>query len=102
VSAVALYEAIMSGSLEHVALVGQLNDLTSVPQPRPFSAYDWPTVANSTLAQAVRGLFPNASQASLGAITALEQQFASQFQSACGRSSMPARCSMAGRSLRRS
>jgi hypothetical protein len=81
VSAVALYEAIMSGSLEHVALVGQLNDLTSVPQPRPFSAYDWPTVANSTLAQAVRGLFPNASQASLGAITALEQQFASQFQS---------------------
>jgi hypothetical protein len=81
VAAVALYEALVSGSLEHVALAGQLNDLISMPQPGPFRAYDWPTVANSTLAQAVRGLFPKASQASLKAITALEQQFASQFQS---------------------
>jgi hypothetical protein len=81
VAAVALHEAIVSASLENVALMGQLNDLTSVPQPRPFRVYDWPTVANSTLAQAVRGLFPNASQASLQAITALEQRFANQFQS---------------------
>src|SRR5260370_37396079 len=34
VTAVALYEAMAPGSLENRSLVGQLNDLTAVPQPR--------------------------------------------------------------------
>jgi hypothetical protein len=80
VTAVALYEAIVAGSLEHQSLVGQLNALSSVPQPLPHKKYDWPTVANSALAQAVRGLFPNASQGSLDIINGQEQAIAAQFQ----------------------
>ena len=34
VTAVALYEAVVPGSLENRSLVGQLNELTSVPQPK--------------------------------------------------------------------
>ena len=41
VVAVALYEAIVPGSLQHRSLVGQLNDLVSVPQPIPRKRYHW-------------------------------------------------------------
>ena len=34
VSAVALYEAVVPGTLHHRSLVGQLDGLASVPQPR--------------------------------------------------------------------
>jgi hypothetical protein len=81
IAAVALYEAIVPGSLEHRSLVGQINKLSSMPQPEPHNEYDWPTVANSALARVVRGLFPNASQESLDAINGLAQAFAAQFQS---------------------
>ena len=57
VSAVALYEAIVPGTRHHRSLVGQLNRLTAVPQPRrrcritgpPSLTPRWPTI---------RGLFP--------------------------------------------
>jgi len=65
----------------YISLVGQLNDLTSLPQPQPHKKYHWPTVANSALATILRQLFPNASAGSLAAIAALEQHFASEFQS---------------------
>jgi membrane-associated phospholipid phosphatase len=80
VTAVALYEAIVPGSRENESLVGQLNALASVPQPDPDQPYDWPTVASSALAWAVRGLFPNASPGSLDAINALEHAWAAEFQ----------------------
>ena len=50
VSAVALYEAIVPGTLHHRSLVGQLNGLVSVPQPKKHGKYHWPTVANAALA----------------------------------------------------
>jgi hypothetical protein len=81
IAAVTLYEAIVPGSLEHRSLVGQLNDLAAVPQPKPHTPYHWPTVAHSALARAVRGLFPNASQSSLDAIHALEHALTAEFQS---------------------
>lgn len=81
VTAVALYEAIVSGSWENQSLVGQLKALAPVPQPDLDQQYDWPTVASSALARAVRGLFPTASQGSLDAINALEQALAAEFQS---------------------
>ena len=39
---------------------------------------DWPTAANSTLARVLHGLFPTPSPASLAALTATEQAFASE------------------------
>jgi hypothetical protein len=81
IAAVALYEAMAPGSVENQSLAGQLNELSSVPQPEPHQKYYWPAVANSALARAVRGLFPGVSQASLDAFNGQEQAFAAQFQS---------------------
>ena len=80
ITAVALYEAVVSGSLGHRSLVGQLNELSSVPLPKPFRGYHWPTVANSALAQTIRSLFANGSPASHEAIYGLEHHFARQFR----------------------
>ena len=80
VSAVALYEAIVPGTLHHRSLVGQLDRLTSVPQPEEDLQYHWPTVANAALARTIRGIFPSLKPESLEAIKALRQRFATQFQ----------------------
>ncbi len=80
VSAVALYEAVVPGTLDHRSLVGQLDGLASVPQPTEDQTYHWPTVANAALARTIRGLFPSLKSQSLKAINALEQDFAAQFQ----------------------
>src|SRR4051812_42939445 len=55
VSAVALYEAIVPGALHHRSLAGQLNSLTTVPQPDGPSQHHWPSVANAALANTIRG-----------------------------------------------
>ncbi len=80
ITAVALYESIVAGTEENRSLVGQLNGLTSLPQPRKNKKYHWPTVTNAVLAKTIRGLYPTISQASLDAINNLEQSFASQQQ----------------------
>jgi membrane-associated phospholipid phosphatase len=80
VVAVALYEAIVPGSGQQRSLVGQLNELVAVPQPRPHTWYHWPTVANATLARAVRGLFPTASSDAVATLTALEHHVARTVQ----------------------
>jgi PAP2 superfamily len=80
VVAVALYETLVPGSVQHRSLVGQLNELVAVPQLIPRKRYHWPTVANAALASTVRGLFPTASSGSVETITALEHHFASMLQ----------------------
>jgi hypothetical protein len=57
ISAVALYEAIVPGTLDNRSLVDQLDGLTSVPQPTEHLKYHWPTVANAALARTIRGIF---------------------------------------------
>jgi hypothetical protein len=80
VTAVALYEAVVRGSVGHQSLVGQLNALTAVPRAYSSQSYHWPTAANSALARTVRGPLPTVSDSSLAAITALEDSFIDQFQ----------------------
>ena len=80
VVAVALYEAIVPGSVQQRSLVGQLNALVAVPQPLPHRSYHWLTVANAALASTVRGLFPTASSGSVDTINGLEDHFARTFQ----------------------
>jgi hypothetical protein len=80
IAAVTLYEAIVPGSRAHRSLVGQLNALAFIPQLDPHKKYHWPTAANAALARVSRGLFPDASSASVDAIDALEEAFAMPFQ----------------------
>jgi hypothetical protein len=70
----------MASPLHHRSLVGQLHDLASVPQPKKYGKYHWPTVANAALARTIRGLFPSLRLEHLTAIYALEQDFAAQFR----------------------
>src|SRR4029434_1640148 len=51
--AVALYEAIVPGSVQQRSLVGQLNELVAVPQPLPHLSYHSRTVGHSPLARTV-------------------------------------------------
>lgn len=81
IASVTLYQAVVPGSPHHKSLVGQLNDLSSLPQPRRNKKYHWPMVVNSAMAATLRQLFPSASAGSLAAIADLEQHFASEFQS---------------------
>ncbi len=76
VTAVALYEAVAPGSLENRSLVGQLNGLTLVPQPRKNDRkYHWSAVANAALARTIRGIFTSLTPANRAAIDALESAF---------------------------
>jgi len=80
ITSVALYESVVGGSFVNRSLVGQLNDLGSLPMPRPGKKYHWPTVANDALATVIRRLYPAASQSSVDLINGQEQEFASRFQ----------------------
>ena len=77
-SGVALYEAVLGGMPDHNSLVGQLNDLTYLPQPEVGQRYDWAAVANSALATITRSLYLTVSPENWAAIDALEQEFAEQ------------------------
>ena len=85
IAAVALYESIVAGSEENLPLDGQLNGLSSVPRPKKNQKLHWPTVANTALANIIRGLYPSLSAPSLLAVNNLEQSFASQYAGQVGR-----------------
>jgi hypothetical protein len=80
VSAVALYEGVVPGALQHRSLAGQLNSLVAVPQPDGLEQLHWPTVANVALARTIQGLLPSLKPENLKAINRLEQKFASRFR----------------------
>jgi hypothetical protein len=84
---VALYESVVGGWGTHQSLVGQLNGLTTVPQPISVASYHWPTVANAALATLARQIYDNdASQASLELIDQLETSFNDQYAPVAGTS----------------
>jgi membrane-associated phospholipid phosphatase len=76
VAAVAMYESVRPGARGYRSLAGQLNGLTAVPKADGGS--HWPAVANSAMAEAVRGLFPALSEPSRAGVEALEQRFVEQ------------------------
>jgi len=77
---VTLYEAVVPGMPSYQSLVGQLNDLTALPQPDPKQRYAWPAVANSALASLARELFSNTVRDNKALIDALEQQLEASLQ----------------------
>lgn len=78
-SGLTLYEAVVNGMPEHNSLVGQLNELSELPQPQAGQSYHWPSAANAALATISRALFPTASAENLTTIDALEALYAAQF-----------------------
>jgi hypothetical protein len=84
VTAVALYESVAGGSKESRSLVGQLNDLKAVPQPVKDASYHWPSVANSALANTIRGLYPTISPNMLGRVNGLEQKLDAEYRGQMG------------------
>jgi hypothetical protein len=99
VSAVALYEAILPGALHHRSLAGQLNGLTTVPQPDAHKQHHWPSVANAALADTIRGLLPSLKPENLKTINALEQQFETRFRAEGNQSLRYERAVSHGRSV---
>ena len=80
VASVALYESIVSGTGKNKSLVGQLNDLDSLPNVKKNKKYHWPTAANAALANTIRGIFTSLKPENLEAINALEADFNAQFE----------------------
>ncbi len=79
-SGVALYEAVVPGMPDYQSLVGQLNELDSLPQPEANADYHWPAVANSAMVNITRALFPTTSEENMAAVTDLYDTFAAQFE----------------------
>jgi len=55
--AIGIYEAVVHGIPGGRSLAGQLNGLTSLPQPNPGLEYDWPTVVAATMAKLVPHIY---------------------------------------------
>lgn len=80
-AAVGLYEAVAPGSADNRSLVGQLTELSGVPEPaRHDKKYHWPAVGNAALARTIRGLFASLEPANAQAIDALEADFNARFR----------------------
>lgn len=77
---VTLYEAVVHGLPDYQSLAGQLNGLTTLPQPVAGQHYHWPTVANSALATITRTLFSNTTPENKAAIAILESQLAHKYR----------------------
>lgn len=76
---VTLYEAVVHGMPDHQSLVGQLNQLDSLPQPLPNVNYHWGIAANAALANMTRQMFPSAYEDHKTAIDDLYAFYASDF-----------------------
>jgi hypothetical protein len=69
---VSLYEAILPGMPDHLSLSHAINGLPPMRSDGRNAAYHWPSVANATLAQMARNLFPTAPASLQAEIDALE------------------------------
>ncbi len=69
---VTLYESLVGEMANHPSLVGQLNELTSMPQRKYGNSYIAPVTANAALAGIIKYLFQNASVANMSRIDSLE------------------------------
>jgi len=68
---VTMYESIVHGNPNYRSLVGQLNELSSLPQPETGKEYNWTIALNAGQAYMLKNLFPSAFGA-LEAVDSLE------------------------------
>lgn len=69
---ITLYESIVQGMPTHKSLYGQLTDFPTMPTIQIGNNYHWAAVANATLADMNRKLFPTTSDANKNSIDSLE------------------------------
>ena len=79
---VAMYEAIVPGSATQKSLVGQLQGLTSLPQPETGQIYNWALSANAAQATIMRSLYPTTKDANKASIDSLETALQLEFKEA--------------------
>ena len=79
---VTLYEALVPGLSDHRSLVGQLHELTALPQPVAGHRYHWPTVANRAMATLAHEFFSNATRDNKALIDGLHDQLLLTWQDA--------------------
>jgi hypothetical protein len=75
-----LYESVVPGIPGFRSLGGVAGGPEALPATGKNTAYDWETVANTSLASILRGLFPTAPAASRAAVDALETSFAEELR----------------------
>lgn len=80
-SGVAIYEALIGGMPENRSLQGQINGLAegAIPATDANLEYHWPSVANATMAQITRLLYPNATAEMVARIDSLESALAAEY-----------------------
>jgi hypothetical protein len=78
-SGIALYEAVVPGMPAYQSLVGQLNNLSGLPETEPGFAYHWPSSANAALAYINKQMFPTTSAANKTSIDSLEAALNAQY-----------------------
>jgi PAP2 superfamily len=75
-----MYESIVPGLLTGKSLAGQLQGLTTLPQPEPGKPYNWALSANTAQAAILRSLYPKTSDANKATIDSLENSLQTQFK----------------------
>lgn len=78
----AMYEAVVPGIRDRRSLAGQLQGLTSLPQPESGKVYNWALSANAAQAALLRSLYPTTSAANKALIDSLETALRTQFKEA--------------------
>jgi hypothetical protein len=78
----AMYEATVPGISNRKSLAGQLQGLTTLPQPESGQAYNWALSANAAEAAIIRNLFPTTNAANKATIDSLETALQNQFKDA--------------------
>ena len=68
---VAAYEAVVSGSNQYSSLVGQLNGLSTLPQPVPGKYYNLNVALSASMHSLLRSFYSNTSAANLNRIDSL-------------------------------
>jgi hypothetical protein len=72
---VTLYEAVVNGMPENYSMAGRATDLPDLSLPEEGAVYDWPSVANASLAMVLEGIFANASDESQQMIADLREKW---------------------------
>ena len=84
---VALYQAVQGGMQRNLSLVGQLNQLDSLPTADGGLRYHWPSAANAALAEVLRSLFAG-KPTSLADFNNLETRFVTSFENSSPRNGL--------------
>ncbi|MBD2715252.1 vanadium-dependent haloperoxidase [Microvirga sp. STR05] len=73
-----MYESVVAGIPGRRSMAGQLQDLSSLPQPEAGQVYNWQLSANAAQASILKALFANTTAASMARIDSLETALARQ------------------------